>query len=261
VIADLNSAAASVQLLVTGAFARDLHLFYLHGIPLHRVTMDIDVGVAVENWSQFSDLRRRLLDSGRFSASGVEHRILHASGRPVDVVPFGGVEDASRRLAWPPRGDVQMDVFGFREALESSIEVTLPGGVQTRVVSLPALATLKLVAWADRHFTTPRKDAEDLWLIVANYMDCGGRERLFDDFPSWTQDPDFDLDESGARMLGHDVAGFIGAKGRERIASILSEQTSVKEPGTLPAEMNPFDPDRARKLLASMLVGLRGARG
>jgi hypothetical protein len=36
----------------------------------------------------------------------------------VRNVPFGHIETAERRIAWLPRGDVVMDVFGFREALD-----------------------------------------------------------------------------------------------------------------------------------------------
>jgi hypothetical protein len=39
-----------------------------------------------------------------------------------------------------------MDVFGFREAQETTVGVTLPGGVQASVVSLPALALLAVLA-------------------------------------------------------------------------------------------------------------------
>ena len=41
----------------------------------------------------------------------------HHTGWKVDLVPFGGVESPSRKIAWPSQGERVMDVFGFREAL------------------------------------------------------------------------------------------------------------------------------------------------
>lgn len=59
-----------------------------------------------------------------------------------------------------------MSAFGFREAFGSLIEVRLPEEQTVKVVSLPALALLKLEAWRDRHHRAPGKDAYDLRLIL-----------------------------------------------------------------------------------------------
>lgn len=259
-VSDLEHAAttASVEVMLTGAFARDLHIVYAHGIAIGRMTQDLDFGVAVGSWSDFETLRVDLIGSGRFSPSAhAPHRFIHVATKlPVDVVPFAGVEDESRHIAWPPRGETRMDAFGLREAFGSSERVRLPGGVLSRVVSLPALAMLKLVTWVDRHLSAPRKDAYDIMLIASNYMECRGHERLFVEFEPWTRAPDFDYELCGARMLGHDIRSLLDATGHVRVAAILSEQTATHLPGSLPREMNAQHPDRARNLLGAMLKGL-----
>lgn len=176
VVADVEAAAArlGVELLIVGAFARDLHLLYGHGIALQRQTEDLDFALAVPDWATFDAIRERLIASGIFRALGsAAHRLLHRSHIPIDLVPFGSVETRERKIAWPPRGEVVMDVFGFKEALASGYTVLLPGNVNTTVVSLPALALLKLVCWHDRQYESPGKDAQDLLLILRNYLHAG----------------------------------------------------------------------------------------
>jgi predicted nucleotidyltransferase len=180
----------------------------------------------------------------------------HRNGLPIDLVPFGSVETRERTIAWPPRGEVVMDVYGFREAQASACEVVFPGGVRGRVVSLPALGLLKIVCWRDRHYESPRKDAHDLMLIVKNYLQAGNEARLFDEFADWTQEGNFDYELAGARMLGHDVRALLDAEGIERVGRLLAEQTDPLTPARLPSEMAPADSDRARALLYAMLGGM-----
>jgi predicted nucleotidyltransferase len=40
---------------------------------------------------------------------------------PLDIVPFGGVEDSQRRIALPPDGATVMSLLGFAEALRAVI--------------------------------------------------------------------------------------------------------------------------------------------
>ena len=149
-----------------------------------------------------------------------------------------------------------MDVFGFREALVAAQQVALQGGVQTRVVSLPALALLKLVCWQDRYYQSPRKDANDLQMIMLHYLDAGNEPRLWGEFVDWTQEDDFEHELVGPRMLGHDLANLLDAPGRAQIANLLMSQVNTVAPCILPNEMNTNDPDRAVAWLQAVLRGL-----
>jgi predicted nucleotidyltransferase len=146
-----------------------------------------------------------------------------------------------------------MDVFGFREALASAHPVVLPEDVRSRVISLPALALLKIVCWRDRHYSHPGKDAYDLDLIIRNYLSAGNEARVWHEFEAWTQEDDFDFESAGARMLGHDIRFLLDNVGVERICAILSEQSDQHVPGLLPSEMPAHDSERARALLEAML--------
>lgn len=263
IIGDIAGVAEPLGIapLIVGAFARDLHLLYGHGIETVRQTEDLDFALAVPDWSAFDALQERLIKTAGFSLSPTAaHRLRHRNGLPIDLVPFGGVETRERKIAWPPRGEVVMDVFGFREAQASACDVIFPGRVRGRVVSLPALALLKIVCWSDRRYASPRKDAHDLLLIVKNYLQAGNQARLFDEFVDWTQEDSFDYQLAGARMLGHDVRVLLDDQGIERVGGLLSEQADTRTPARLPSEMLPGDPDRARALLDAMLGGMTESR-
>jgi predicted nucleotidyltransferase len=256
VVADVEAAAApaGTHIIIVGAFARDLHLQYRYAIDTQRQTEDVDIALAVPDWQTFEALKSRLIDSGSFRTSGSPaHSLTYRSNLPVDLVPFGRVETADRRIAWPPHGEIVMDVFGFREALATAHRIMLPDKVQSHVVSLPALALLKIVCWQDRHYQYPGKDAHDLSLIIRNYLAAGNEERLWNEFVAWTEEDDFNFERAGARMLGHDIRLLLDDAGIERIGAILSEQSDQDIPALLPSEMSTHEPERARALLKALL--------
>lgn len=259
IIGDVTAVAAPLKLqpLIVGAFARDLHLLYGYGIETQRQTEDLDLALAVPDWDAFGALQKRLIATARFRSSpAAPHRLRHHNDLPIDLVPFGSIETPQRRIHWPPSGEMVMDVFGFREAAVAACVVELAGGARTHVVSLAALALLKMVCWSERHYAAPRKGAHDLMLIMRNYLAAGNEGRLYDEFLEWTDEEGFDYELAGARMLGRDVRSLLDHGGAERIGKLLAEQADAATPARLPAEMAPSDPDRARALLDAMLGGL-----
>ena len=259
VVADLQATAEplGIGMLIAGAFARDLHLHHAWGVPVQRQTGDVDFALAVNDWAAFELLRGQLINTGRFTeARGLPHRLRHRNGLPVDLVPFGAIESEQRHIAWPPAGDVVMDVFGFCEARACAVVVDLPEGVQASVVSLPALAWLKIVCWQDRHRRSPGKDAKDLQLILNHYLDAGNEPRLWDEFLPWTQEDSFDYLLAGARMLGRDIAGQLDAKALARVGDIITQQANTELPGVLPGQMNLRSPKGAAMQLQALRKGL-----
>lgn len=246
------------EVLIAGAFARDLHAHYAHGLDVERRTEDVDFALAVDSWPQFEALRTSLLDTGEFEAThGRLHRLQHQDGLPVDLVPFGGIEDDSRHLAWPPAGNTRMHALGFREALAHANTVLLPGDVTMRFASLPALVLLKLVAWQDRHTYAPRRDGPDLWLLLRHYTDLGNQNRLFRQHADWLDAPEFDYVLAGAQMAGLDVAELLATTDRTPLLALLSQEADPHTPGRLSAEMSHHDPERARRLLAALHIGIK----
>jgi predicted nucleotidyltransferase len=263
VVADVEAVAApmGIAIVITGAFARDLHLQYRHGIDMQRNTEDIDFGLAVPDWGAFAMLKERLTASGAFHASAtVAHRLRHClNGLPVDLIPFGRIETSRRPIAWPPRGDTVMDVFGFREALAAAHSIVLSGNVSSRVVSLPGLALLKLICWQERHYQSPRKDAQDLPLILRHYLSAPNEARLGDVVMGWTLGEAFEYELTGPRMLGHDMRELLDDAGRNRVAMLLLDQIDPEKPGILPHEMNTSDPRTRTGMAERFAAGFAGS--
>lgn len=253
-----TAAARGVDVMIVGAMARDLHMKYRFGREAGRKTEDVDLAFAIADWDTFLALRDLLIASGMFSetASSALHALRHCSGLPVDMVPCGGVETPQRQLVWPPDGTCVMNTLGLREALASAHTVLLPGNVETRLVSLPAFALLKIVAWQDRYLSQPRKDAYDLMLLAGNYLDLDNQDRLHRDHADWLQYEDFDYELAGARLLGRDIGRLLAPADLQTVSGILGGQVADDKPSRLADEMQRDDPAKALALLRELNRGL-----
>ncbi len=171
------------------------------------------------------------------------------------MIPFGGIADKNGVISWPPEHDTTMTVLGFDEAYENSLKVRLSGNVIVNVVSLPALALLKLFAWHERHVLTPRKDAHDFALIARHYIDAGNQDRLHEEFSYLLDEPDFDYEIAGARILGHDIALIARDITRRAVIDILTTESNVHARMALVAAM-PLEPERALLIVENVRKGL-----
>lgn len=225
-IANATTAMALPYFLV-GATARDLLLKHVFDVKVPRATKDVDFAVAVASWAEYEALRGRLLDSGVFRPwpSDVAHRIQYAGGtggEPVDLLPFGGVEDAAAKIAWPPEMKILMNVIGYDDALSSAIEIQLDEALKVRVASLPGLALLKLFAWADRGLENP-KDALDLVTLFRTYIDAGNTDRAYGEAIGLLEQAEYNLDLMGPRLLGHDTRRIAGSATLDRALELLND--------------------------------------
>jgi predicted nucleotidyltransferase len=217
--------------------------------------------MAVADWKEFEHIRENLIGSGEFKPVGDGlHRLMYRDQIPVDIIPFDGVEDKDRQITWPPRRDTVMKVLGYREALATAVKVRMPGDLMVNVVSLPALAIMKLVAWTERRHAAPKKDAYDLWLLLQSYLDAGNQERLHSDVLHFLESPNFDYELAGAWLLGSDARGVIERSHDviecvAALESILMPETEPAGKLRLIAEMNPQDPAKALEMLTTFRRG------
>lgn len=256
----VRRAADDTPLLLVGAAARDILLVHAHGIAMQRATEDTDLAVAVRDWKAFLRLRGALLAAGTFTAEGPAHRLWFGDQR-LDIMPFGGVERPDRSIAWPPEGVEVMNVRGLTEALATAIVVRLPGGVSIDVACLPALAVLKIWAWEDRKYTTPGKDASDLWMFLRHHAEAGNEDRLYDQESEGLASFAFDLEKAGAWLLGKDARDVLahGPDPRgslETLDAILRPEIDPDGALRLVAQMPPADRDRQLSLLTAFHAGL-----
>ena len=243
---------------VIGATARDLSLHYAHGIDIRRATEDVDISVMVRDWDAFTRLRAGLTGSGAFAErdEAVIHKLRHVGTKlPIDVVPFGGVERPDRTIAWPPDHAEVFDCFGLREAMAASSIAYLPGGTNVRVPSIPALAMLKLTAWRDRKHTYPGRDAGDLFLYLRHYISCGNMDSLATEHGDILDDPEFDYEPAGARLLGRDIRAMLEPEAVEILQGILGPETDIDGAQLLAAQSGLAIPQAVR-LIQALSTGL-----
>lgn len=237
----------ALDYFVVGAMARDILLNGVFGLYTGRATRDVDLAVAVEGWPQFDAIKVRLVGTCAFvSDERAAQRLYHRAasegrGYPLDLIPFGGVELPGNEIAWPPDGSVVMNVAGYGEALASAVPVEVEPGFAVRVASLPGLAILKLVAWADRG-TRDRRDAIDFATLLRWYAAAGNEDRLYGTEIGVLEVVNYDLELAGARLLGMDAGRMAVPSTRGQILALLD------------------DPARLDRLVLDVARGLRAAQ-
>jgi predicted nucleotidyltransferase len=267
IIRQVVHAAESQQLrlFVVGAQARDLLLRYVYNLPVHRATNDIDFGIIVESWDEFTKLRDGLVATNKFQThQTMKQRLVHESGLFIDLVPFGGLEELSGQISWPPDFSIVMSTVGFREAYDSSIEVRIADDLIVRVASLAGLALMKIVAWDDRRF---QRDAEDLGLIMRDYLDAGNQDRIYSEHGDCLDllNEEFDYDKASARILGRDIGRLLTDTSRMIVQRVLSEEIDQHRAEALVMAMvrnkeNYYgDYDVAMAMLAELRTGISEA--
>ena len=259
------SKALGLELLLVGAQAKVILLENIHGLNPGRATGDIDFAFAVESWDQYNQIKQSLVATGKFrelpreqqrllyKSSLIEHEFI------VDIIPFGGVQDAENIIAWPPEMDVVMSVSGYKEALESALVVELNADLNIKVVSLAGLAILKIFAWSERGTATRNKDALDLMtLLDANY-EAGNKDRVYEMLPLNVIDSvEYNPEKMGACLLGYDVAAIADVNTIKAIMALLvtkKENLVLQMARSLSGNLNALD--TAEALLSSFMQGLQ----
>jgi predicted nucleotidyltransferase len=220
-----------LRLFIVGAQARDLLLQYIYNLPVHRATNDIDFGIIVENWNEFQKLRNDLIVDKKFqSHPRMMQRLVHERGLLVDLVPFGGLEEISGQISWPPDFSIVMSTIGFREAYNNSVAVRIAGDLVVRVASLAGLALMKIVAWDERRF---ERDAQDLSLIMRHYLAAGNEGRVYSEQGDCLDllNEQFDYQTVSARVLGRDIRVLLNEGSRPIVERVLlppSDQGNVE---------------------------------
>jgi len=212
------------RLFIVGAQARDFLLQYAYELPVQRATNDIDFGVVVDDWDEFTKLKDKLIASEKFGPhKGMNQRLVHQSGLLIDLIPFGDLEEPRGQIAWPPDFSIVMSTVGFKEAYDNSIHVRIADDLVVKVASLAGLGLLKMVAWDDRRY---ERDAQDLGLIMRRYLDAGNQDRIYSDKGDCLDllNEAFDYNKASARILGRDIGLLLTEISRPMVDRILSNE-------------------------------------
>lgn len=241
VLQDIHTVAEvlDIPLMLVGAGARVFQMELRYGIPNGRMTRDLDLAVRVETWSDFLALCNAALESARFRGTAVRHRLEHASGMPIDLVPFGGVEE-NGTITWPGEHRT-MITRGFQDAWNVAESMQVADNLCIKVITVPSMVVLKIFAYQDRNSETA-KDLEDVLFILKHYLQiASNEERIFDELSSMLASGDLSYDVAGPYLLGRDIAAIV-------MPDIRAALQDALEP-----LVNPFSPQ-----LDQILRGTRG---
>jgi len=214
-----------VDFYVIGAFARDLHLRHLNGIDIPRRTRDVDVAVAVGGWASYTALRDRLITEHGFTDEDPKQKVQSPGGVELDLVPFGGIENSSGQIHFPPDDRPEMTVLGLEEARRTAVSVTFDG-LSIEVVSLPALGLLKLITWDQRPHERAH-DAQDLCFILREYYDVS-IESILQKHADLFDEEAFSSPLASARAYGREIASLLQENDtlQNHVVRILERETS-----------------------------------
>jgi predicted nucleotidyltransferase len=248
--------------LLVGATARDMLMTHVFGLDTRRATYDVDFAIALDYWERFYALKAALVATGSFTPAADKVHLLHykptehGNAFPLDLIPFGGVEQEAHRISWPPDMNVIMSVMGYAEALASALDVETGNGLVIRVVSIPALAALKLLAWDDRGLQD-NKDAQDLLFLLQHYHEAGNDDRMYEEALELLEAAGFDLPLAGASLLGHDTRVILHDDSLHALLAILTDARKRDRLVVHMTRSTGIESAMADKMLSQFELGLR----
>ena len=125
--------------------------------PSPRRTADLDVAIALKDWSQFELLKEHLLKN-HFVKGEPKQRFYYKgedgnNGYEIDIVPFGNLE-ADEKVAWPPEGNPEMSVRCLKEVMSIADTVVIDDAITVKMAPLSGQFLIKFDTWMDRHLLT-----------------------------------------------------------------------------------------------------------
>jgi predicted nucleotidyltransferase len=232
---DATAKAQGLEILLLGAFARDILFWHSHGVECRRNTMDVDIVVQLKTWDAFHTFRTALLAVGFTDVTKNHPEKLRDTKTDVeiDLLPFGEIAEDGKTVVWP-EDNSRWSVVGIQDAFAHAllIEIAVVGEpLKLRCVSAPALVLLKIVAVNDRPEARYKKDAADIGFVIEQYLEIGNRSRLqippHDDILNKV---DADLNRATACLLGRDMSVMVSASTKAHVVDLLSKEVASKSP-------------------------------
>lgn len=187
------------EFYVIGATARDIIIRQLIGTTSGRRTKDLDIAIAIPDWSVLDEIKDVLVADGFKKSADMRQRFYYGEYE-LDIVPYGVAKDDDN-IYWPPEEEIAMSVKGFDEVLSEAITVNIDGEFDIRIASLHGLFLLKFNAWLDRNIETS-KDAEDMSFILSNYFMANLDRNVYTEVYDWEN---FDEYIVGGYWLARDL--------------------------------------------------------
>lgn len=239
-----------IDFYIVGAVARDIWLSQVHEEPIRRMTKDLDLAVLLNNAAQYEALLVWLTEEEGFirTAHSAFCLLYQPAGEinsiAVDLMPFGAIADEAGDVYFSVRGMERISTVGYEAVLSGAATMTTPAGQQWRVVTLPGLVALKLIAWQDRP-EKRGKDALDVRSLLQRYFDLeqeviyAGHHDLFEESDSDPADTGLFLQLVATRVMGRQLQGLLKSEPvHTRLLDLLRAEVQAGEQSRLARAMS-----------------------
>ena len=187
-----------IDYYLIGAFVRDVWTNHISSIPELRGTLDIDFAVLINRHSDYQELIDYLVKKEGFTSHPEPYRLISNNKKIVDLLPFGGIEKDGEVLI-KGRRPLYLSVLGTKEVADNS--KVIEGNF--RVITLPGLSILKLIAWSENPGRT--KDLDDFYFIAKYYSEIAADD-LYKPENLELVEQCIEFRFAGARLLGREMA-------------------------------------------------------
>ncbi len=193
-----------IEFYIIGATARDMIISSIYNHAVQRNTSDMDIAIAIPDWTKFQNISEELANIEGFSKSKTQtQRFLYKGVYMLDIMPFGEIANADNTIYWPPEENQAMSVIGFTQVAKHTLQVEIDNKFTVRIASLPGIILLKLTAWRDRSMNT-NKDADDIVFIISEYLEINLDRAVNENYDLY-EDESFTTFKAGASLLGRDM--------------------------------------------------------
>ena len=220
------------EFYVIGATARDIIMQQLLNTESRRRTKDLDIAIAIPDWSTFEQVKQILIADGFEKSTDMQQRFFYGEYE-LDIVPYGVVAKEDDNIYWPPEEVVAMSVKGFDEVLSEAITVSIDDEFKVKIASLHGLFLLKFNAWLDRNAKTS-KDAEDMSFILSNYFMANLDREIHQEVYDWEN---FDEYIVGGYWLAHDLVALLDVNQLNYYKEVIEGELAKEEESRLVNQM------------------------
>ena len=226
---DKITSKLNIEIIIVGAFARDLILQYGYDIPVFRATTDFDFGIKIRDWDTFDILVKKLIEHKNFKKTDTIHRILFRDDIIIDLIPFGAIADKTGNYQWRDKNKTTINVTGFTNAYNTACIVRISSSpkIEMKFASIESQTVLKLISWNNSR-DSRGKDAIDLVTLMTKHIDAGNEKRFFEEHFDITNDNQISWENNSARLLGRDVAKNTDKNTLHNIVNILSNELNTE---------------------------------
>lgn len=234
----LKALSSSLQSLnipfyVVGATARDVMMKLLGEDEVRRRTNDLDVAIALQDWSDFDRVKEKL-EQNHFKKVEDKQKFIYKGEAndndfEVDVVPFGNIA-VNEQICWPPEGNPVMSVRSFDDVMAHSMDVSVGDEITFKIAPLYGQFLIKFDTWIDRHAKTD-KDAVDMFYFLNSYFNVKVMNDSVPPDEIYANDDDKELTHEvlSARWLAYDISKILSTEHLVYYIEIIEEELKKEE--------------------------------